>query len=985
MLRCVALILLAVAHIGNADTNNLPDVEILCSTPEYEVVMTQGAVVVSTTVFDLSLTTAKIRARHRLLKYFRGANDQGLEIPVLPVSGIQTYVPTDLFREVTLFIPLPPDLWDNIPKPLDSKVKIDKMPRSISYRRSVKTRAALGFSVEREAKKLFQILKKNGEPYWDDEDYYYIGQTKSILCSTPEYEVVMTQGAVVVSTTVFDLSLTTAKIRARHRLLKYFRGANDQGLEIPVLPVSVIQTYVPTDLFREVTLSIPLPPDLWDNIPKPLDSKSFSPENWEKLDTKLPNVDSYVDLTRAEPGENFCNAPRCPWPEYKVIQKYDSPMEKREYPGLPLVFAAAPTCHLDAAYGMAQRAIYDKLNASGLVKGKPFRLFDSAMGRIYQKQPGEDECNKVFVQSILVPEDVLASEKLPDFLGQEPFDDDIMMDLKVYRRNYPGPITGYVRHFGGFADEEEIYRQGKALREDLDSRGLCYLSDTLYTVEYNRGSRMFDRHNEVMFLAYEAEQCKPEKILHLEPPSHSDEMKRRDLLFPSLDDLCRDNECAERQPVRRFENFIEEKVEIPGSSVCAKQKFCNSVREATKQAVSKLLSYFNGYNKQQQRMDMPRPLFHYINLTSIGKPGCNKEMMTCSFVPKRFAADPPAPVGKDVIMYGATELNGYVMPFGDLNDDQIISTMIGFNKTLAGLEKFGIEYDKLTFGIMEYFAEDEGFEHNALFVPKLQKGIVVAEELYACVEIETCNNLYSRKAMVALHDYFGGNNDGNVNLGRPSHLFYHVTQKTIEGCSYGLSGCSAIPEELYEKTPKPTNERVTIFNATRLPGLGYATTLPGMPDGEKFGNAFQKLTTTLDKKDLLVSGYAGFFFRETYPFDTSDEPWYIAYWKKRAESGSEASDEEDTEMPTEGQTEEKTEDEKGQEMPTAVSECIRQGDSERLGKTEDSGPAESAEYPEREHGEGRLHVRQQGHERGQDAACTGRHVSHANTHRPEAI
>ncbi|XP_035684131.1 uncharacterized protein LOC118421081 [Branchiostoma floridae] len=903
MLRCVALILLAVAHIGNADTNNLRDVEILCSTPEYEVVMTQGAVVVSTTVFDLSLTTAKIRARHRLLKYFRGANDQGLEIPVLPVSVIQTYVPTDLFREVTLSIPLPPDLWDNIPKPLDSKVKIDKMPRSITYRRSVKTRAALGFSVEREAKKLFQILKKNGEPYWDDEDYYYIGQRKS-----PVDGRTMTKVAIFAMTDrIFDLYTKV------------------EGIE------------------RSVKLRVPSC------------LQSFSPENWEKLDTKLPNVDSYVDLTRAEPGENFCNAPRCPWPEYKVIQKYDSPMEKREYPGLPLVFAAAPTCHLDAAYGMAQRAIYDKLNASGLVKGKPFRLFDSAMGRIYQKQPGEDECNKVFVQSILVPEDVLASEKLPDFLGQEPFDDDIMMDLKVYRRNYPGPITGYVRHFGGFADEEEIYRQGKALREDLDSRGLCYLYNTLYTVEYNRGSRMFDRHNEVMFLAYEAEQCKPEKILHLEPPSHSDEMKRRDLLFPSLDDLCRDNECAERQPVRRFENFIEEKVEIPGSSVCAKQKFCNSVREATKQAVSKLLSYFNGYNKQQQRMDMPRPLFHYINLTSIGKPGCNKEMMTCSFVPKRFAADPPAPVGKDVIMYGATELNGYVMPFGDLNDDQIISTMIGFNKTLAGLEKFGIEYDKLTFGIMEYFAEDEGFEHNALFVPKLQKGIVVAEEgnlvgptdtgkgnqihtfvqdmgdniheiqmipkLYACVEIETCNNLYSRKAMVALHDYFGGNNDGNVNLGRPSHLFYHVTQKTIEGCSYGLSGCSAIPEELYEKTPKPTNERVTIFNATRLPGLGYATTLPGMPDGEKFGNAFQKLTTTLDKKDLLVSGYAGFFFRETYPFDTSDEPWYIAYWKKRAESGSEASDEEDTEMPTEGQTEEKTEDEKGQEMPTAVSEA----------------------------------------------------------------
>ncbi|XP_035683887.1 uncharacterized protein LOC118420919 [Branchiostoma floridae] len=906
MLQSVALILLVVVHIGNADTN-VPDREVLCSTPEYDVVATPGGIGVSTTVFDLSLTTAKIRARHSLLKYFRGANDQGLEIPILPVNIIQTYVPTKLFREVTLSIPLPPDLWDNIPKPLDSKVRVDKVPRSIVYMRKVPTRAALGFSAEREAKKLFQILKKDGEPYWDDNDYYYIGQRKSPV-----------DGKTMAHVIIFALNEQTFDVYSKA-----------EGFETSV------KQRVPSCL------------------------KSLSLKDLEKFAAQHPNVDSNaVDFTRAEPGENFCNGPLCP--EYKVVHKYDSPLEKREYPAGhgSLVYAAAPTCHLDAAKGLAQRAIYDKLNASGLVKGKPFRLFDTAMGRIYQKQPGEDECNKVFVQAIPVPEDVLASEKLPDFLGQEPYDKDIVMDLKVHRRDYIAPITGYVRHFGGFADEEEIYRQGKALREDLDSRGLCYLPNMLYFVEYNRGSRLFDRHNEIMFWAYPEATCKPEKPsfftpLHLEPPSHSE--VNNDVLLPSLEDLCRDNACVERQPVRRFENFIEEKVEIPGSSVCANQKFCNSVREASKQAISKLLSYFNGYNKQQQRMDMPRPLFHYINLTSIGKPGCNKEMSTCSFVPKRFAADPPAPVGKDVTMYGATELNGYVMPFGDLNDDQIISTMVGFNKTLAGLEKFGIEYDKLTFGIMEYFAEDEGFEHNALFVPKLQKGIVVAEEenlagpadtgkgtqlhrfvadmgdniqeiqmipkLYVCVDIESCNNLYSRKAMVALHDYFGGNNDGNVNLGRPSHLFYHVTGKKIEGCPYGLRSCSAIPEEFYEKTPKPTNERVMIFNATGLPGLGFATTLPDTNDVVEWGTEFRKLAETLEEKDLSFRGGYGYFFRETYPFDASDEPWYIAYWKKRAESGSEAPDEEDTEMPTEGQAEEKTEDEKGQEMSTALSEA----------------------------------------------------------------
>ncbi|XP_066294108.1 uncharacterized protein [Branchiostoma lanceolatum] len=943
MMQAVALLLLVVAHIGNADSNVAvqQDFQLLCSTPDYAVTLSPAWVVVSTTVFDLSLTTAKIRARHRLLKYFRGANDQGVEMPVPTDSVIQTYVPSDLFREVTLAMGIPTKVWENIPKPLDSKVRIDKIPRNIGYVRNLKNRAALGFSAEREAKKLFAALKKSGDPFSDD-DYYYIMQTKS-----PE------NGRTITQVAVFALSDRTLDIYSQA-----------EGIEKTI------------------------------RLRTPACVQKISPEEWQKMEERSQkNVDAEVDLTRVEAGENYCNDPLCP--VYNVVQKYDSPLEKREYTStMSLVFAAAPTCHLRAAFGMAQRAIYDKLNAAGLMKGKPFQVFGAVRGQIHQIKAGEDECNKVFTQAIPVPEAVLASEKLPDGPNQEPYDQDVVLDLKVHRRDYVGPTTYYARHFGGYADEKEIYRQGKALMEDLDRRGLCYFPNTLEFVEYNRASRLFDRHNEVAFYAYPLS-CKPEKPsfflpMNLDLPSRSDEPNPLDMLLPSLDDLCRNNDCVKRQSVRRFENFVEEKLETPGSSVCATQKYCTSVREAAKQAISKLLSYFNGYNKQQKRMDMPRPLFHYINLTSNAKPGCDKEMMTCSFVPKRFAADPPAPADKDIMMFGATELNGYTMPYGDLNDKDIVRTMIGFNKTLAGLEKFGIAYDKLTFGIMQYFAPGEEFTYNALFVPKLQKGIVVPEEdwaeatvaakegshqlhnfvkdlgdniqeirmnakLYACVDVESCNDFFTRNTMVALHDYFAGNNDGNKNLGRLSPMIYHTTRPKIEGCSHGLASCSAIPEKFYENTPQPSDERVTIFNATEMSTASYATTVQERPFGkEEWRAILTNFGKTLTEKGLLFSEHAAFFFKESHMFDKSDEPMYVAFWKKDAESDSEMAAEEDKEMPTEGPADEKKEDdEKAQEMPTALSDAPSntampdQADDAAVPATEAAATGSSAETEER--------------------------------------
>ncbi|XP_019643346.1 PREDICTED: uncharacterized protein LOC109484501 [Branchiostoma belcheri] len=911
MLQAVVLLLLVVAHIGNADNSAVSqDFVPLCSNPEYDVTFSPATVTVSTTVFDLSLTTAKLRARHRLMKYFRGANDQGVEMTAPFTNVIQTRAPTDLFREVTLAIPLPEDVWDNIPKPTDSKVRIDKVPRNIAYVRNVRNKAALGFSVEREAKKLFGILKKNGEPYWGDDDYYYIIQSKS-----PE------NGRVINQVAIFSINDRASHVYIRAKGLK-----------------AHVQNQLPVCL------------------------RKGNPEAWDLLGEAPKDVDADIDLTRVEAGENYCNDPDCP--ESKVLQTYDTPLEKREYTGTAsMVFAAAPSCHLHAAYGMAQRAIYDKLNAAGLMEGRPFRMFGPVMGQIYQRKAGEDECNKVFVQSIDVPEEVLASEKLPDFVfGQEPYDQDVVMDLKVHRRDYPGPFTAYVRHFGGYADEEEIYRQGKALMADLDSRGICYIPNMLEFVEYNRGSRQFDRHNEVLYYAFPGVTCEPEKPdwfipVHLDSPPKGDETNALDLLLPSLDDLCRNNDCVKRQTVRRFENFLEEKIQTPGSSVCAKQKFCTSVREASKQAISKLLSYFNGYNKEQQRIDMPRPLFHYMNLTNIAKEGCNKEMLTCSFVPKRIAAVPPEPVDKNILLIASTEVNGYTMPFGDLTDKEIMQTMIHFNKSLAGLEKFGIAYDKQTFGIMEYFAADEELHHNALFVRKLEKGMVSEEDvvpestdaeerprlhslvkdhgdnvleirmnpkMYACVDTESCNAFFTRKTMIALHDYFAGNNDGNVDLGSLSPLFYHTGEPKVEGCPYGLSSCAAIPEEFYENTPKPSDERVTIFDATKLTGVGYATTLYEAPEGDEGWTAvFEKLAAKLDEKDLLFNREYGFFFREAHPFDTSNEPAYVAYWKQSAESEgegeSEMSAEEDKEMPTEGPAAEKSEDGEKAEMPTELS------------------------------------------------------------------
>ncbi|XP_063774225.1 heme-binding protein 2-like [Pseudophryne corroboree] len=73
-------------------------------------------------------------------------------------------------------------------------------------------------------------------------------------------------------------------------------------------------------------------------------------------------------------------------------------------------------------------------------------------------------------------------------------------DPAVYLKNSP-PMSVYVKTFGGYAFDYTYSKKAKALAEELRTLGLQFDDSFVLRAGYDAPFKLFDRHNEVWFLA----------------------------------------------------------------------------------------------------------------------------------------------------------------------------------------------------------------------------------------------------------------------------------------------------------------------------------------------------------------------------------------------------------------------------------------------------------------------------------------------------
>eukprot|EP00058_Branchiostoma_floridae_P006976 XP_002592464.1 hypothetical protein BRAFLDRAFT_68950 [Branchiostoma floridae] len=428
-------------------------------------------------------------------------NDLKMDLPGTFVT--QTYVSSAPVREVTVGAFIPRNLWDNPPAPTDDEVVIDVVPSAIMYGRMIQGQK-LGVTPDKEAAKLFSILKNQGESVWSEDDYYYylrpLGSDVNDLKDGWE-----------------DFGGALLIFASNEKVHNYYKFAEG-------------------DVKSQMRL------------PKCLRGREIT---WPK-----PVVSGNVGVGRKSCRQNFCKEPHhCP--NYKVMETFRSGAEKRKYTVLPLLYNSfAPTCDLDHSSPLSQPVLYDYLRAMGVWPHEGFQMFDQNMMTIYQNETGPDHCQKKFRSFAFVQKET-------------PFEYIRTSGVKYNRppEQYPGrarrvnhywKTTYYVKCFGGNGDGEDIFDMAEKLSSELDDMGVCRRRDHFHVSQYNRQSRLLDRHNEIWYMDARSwnGKCGPMKD---NGPNMTFEYSpiKEESHAPDIGDRCTKHDCPEFQKVTTFDGFVE--------------------------------------------------------------------------------------------------------------------------------------------------------------------------------------------------------------------------------------------------------------------------------------------------------------------------------------------------------------------------------------------------------------------------------------------
>ncbi|CAH1272191.1 HEBP2 [Branchiostoma lanceolatum] len=621
-----------------------PEFEVLCHTHDYDVRRYKSALWISTTVSDPSLYQGHVRGWNRLHKYIRGGNKEGVKMPYTAPLVTQTRQPQESpFHEVTVSMPLPKDMAKNPPTPNDPHVVIDLVPESVMYVKKFRGRAArVGFVAEREAKKFFTLLDHHHEPFHGMNDYFYIAQYDSSRAGSSDPKMYN-------EIWVFAINERTFKWLEFNDLTGHGEG-------------------LPHCLHHDDRIG-----------------------SWHKMDQADIPVEA---LARRQCSETYCEAPKkCPKYSAKVVKEVDDEtITIREEKDLKAVGVVPLTCNYDTAMHSTPGPLMQYLNKTGV----PMSDVAATMTAIVEKRDeidGKEGCGKFYKVYFIMGG------------GSGKPEDDYTLSLNEDRFHTPKTIKAlhdgnagggnqfYTKCFGGNAYYEPttVTATSKMTMDKLRDAKKCMLGDHFSVIEYHSQSRLFNRFNQINIdadLDCSDQEGRPEFTFHL-PLSKS---YNRDEAKPVFGDRCTTYECPEMSIATRFENNLRLMKHPAAKWVCSNHTdvSCTYYQQAWDNALQSLLSYINGKNEDNVRMDMTRPLY----AQGEGENECIKTLTLCMHIPREYTENPPKPIDDNIgIRSGDKESYWFQSVFvGQPTPERLYKSLADITEQLDALKPFGVDY-----------------------------------------------------------------------------------------------------------------------------------------------------------------------------------------------------------------------------------------------------------------------------------------------------
>ncbi|XP_066294033.1 uncharacterized protein [Branchiostoma lanceolatum] len=611
------------------------DFKSICETDDYEVRKYKDAKWVSTTVTDVTLTKAGMRGFGRLSKYLDEENDAGVKIPTAHPVLIQ--VPTErtslLSERYTVSLLLPMVYWDDPPEPTNTAVFIENTPEMVVYVKSYGGWAS-GSNAHSNYVDLVGKLKENNETFKDG--FYFVAQ--------------------------YD-----APSQESHR-----------RNEIWVLGSSIMDQVYPKRKADFTAGSV----------------RPFPIQSCAKSDVRMSGpIQGYAGNALPQCGdrEEFCLDKECP--EYQVIERYDSGIERRRYTGIKMVSVTSEMCDVMQARTVGFWFLSNYINGSNGYKEKmnpttPVLLdvnLKDTSGRI------EPACDKINTVSFYLPKE--NQQDTPEPVPQK----------KLWSREFPQSsrdqevflqtvdMDVYVQCFDGYAVKNNIIRNYRELRQGLRAEGKCYKPGVMRVASYNDPGVLFARHNEV-WLDTDDECAKenPDEIAlkgweEIRNEDGSEEEDKKDVapaedkttlpyILP-VDDItdtpheCEISECPKYKTVKKYENFVQRSV-INATMVCTKTVSCSYEAAAMKNFLL-LFQYISGQNSAGIKITMTAPVLTKT-VKVRGGDTCEREHTTCFFLPKEHQANPPKPKNDQLFIDDEHTFDVWVMAFdGWATDDKV--------------------------------------------------------------------------------------------------------------------------------------------------------------------------------------------------------------------------------------------------------------------------------------------------------------------------
>ncbi|XP_066294896.1 uncharacterized protein [Branchiostoma lanceolatum] len=650
-----------------------PPFETLCSTGDYEVRRYASAMWVSTTEHSDSFSYGQLRAAERLVMYIQGENSKGIKMPLTVPFVTQLSMTGDA---VTVAALVSRNLHADPPTPQHPKVVIDVLPETVLY-----VRPFLGYTTRRlvkaQARKLFRSLQKNAEPFDGEQDYFYVARyPKMETFKTPKPRNWR-------HCLLYGDAHECDSYRAQKRRTSSSRRRVQRYNEIWVFATNErTQNYRQFVYGREFSF-LNVPSCLRDSANDPL--KTWGP----------PLNESAKWMLKTQCGDKFCTSKSCP--KYKVLETYKTGIETRSYGNLHLIGHMPATCHYDYVEPIGTEPIKRHMNKTDELSRLSTDMLPRKATFITQRyRRGHEGCDKFFLFYYPVAD---VSEL------------NLKRALLLKRFDY---LDTYVRCFTGYVSPDVIMDQARHLSDQLQDNGLCRLRDRVTVSEYDSQSRLFDRHNEILFDAADCNKTQeraPEFVFTL--PVSDEKYK-----LPDIGDRCSKRECASFKTLKKYENFRKKMSAGNNKWVCVEQKSCD-LESTRHSSLNRLLSYINGMNSAGADMDLVMPLAMTVNMTEGKAEECAMTISTCLPVPHKHHQDVPWPLDTEVVITKFGDQPGFYQSFpGAVTTDRAMDVYAQFRNLLHDMRTVRVHASlKEVFSILIYDPDEaEKERYNEIII-----------------------------------------------------------------------------------------------------------------------------------------------------------------------------------------------------------------------------------------------------------------------------